>query len=161
MRFISRFTKSMEKRIDDSEEDEDEGDEQSCDDDEEGCDDVDDDEGVSASNCGAKREYTLDEKEKEAAEIGYKVMGPLDRSERVFKAYEPVFAVVQIGSHQFKVSNGDCIYTERLKFCEVNDKGLEGMGKIGVHGIKKPETVATGKTEMTAAKKPEKVAVAA
>ncbi|RVW37880.1 50S ribosomal protein L21, mitochondrial [Vitis vinifera] len=27
-----------------------------------------------------------------------------------------------IGSHQFKVSNGDCIYTERLKFCEVNDR---------------------------------------
>ncbi|KAL6992574.1 hypothetical protein U1Q18_010684 [Sarracenia purpurea var. burkii] len=82
--------------LSDNEEDEDEGDEQSRDDDEEGCDDVDDDEGVSASNCGAKREYTLEEKEKETAEIGYKVMGPLDRSERVFKAYEPVFALVQV-----------------------------------------------------------------
>lgn len=30
--------------------------------------------------------------------------------------------MVQIGSHQFKVSNGDCIFTEKLKFCEVNDK---------------------------------------
>ncbi|KAJ6803328.1 50S ribosomal protein L21, mitochondrial-like [Iris pallida] len=39
-----------------------------------------------------------------------------------FQAWEPVFAVVQIGSHQFKVSNGDSIFTERLKFCEVNDK---------------------------------------
>ncbi|KAJ0743923.1 putative ribosomal protein L21 [Helianthus annuus] len=29
-----------------------------------------------------------------------------------------------IGAHQFKVSNGDCIYTEKLKFCEVNDKVL-------------------------------------
>ncbi|KAK7400579.1 hypothetical protein VNO78_11789 [Psophocarpus tetragonolobus] len=28
----------------------------------------------------------------------------------------------KIGSHQFKVSNGDNIFTERLKFCEVNDK---------------------------------------
>jgi ribosomal protein L21 len=29
---------------------------------------------------------------------------------------------LQIGSHQFKVSNGDSIFTERLKFCDVNDK---------------------------------------
>ncbi|KAF9611120.1 hypothetical protein IFM89_027020 [Coptis chinensis] len=29
---------------------------------------------------------------------------------------------IWIGSHQFKVSNGDTIYTEKLKFCEVNDK---------------------------------------
>ncbi|XP_039016655.1 50S ribosomal protein L21, mitochondrial-like [Hibiscus syriacus] len=63
-----------------------------------------------------------EEKEAEAAAIGYKVVGPLQRSDRVFKDYEPVFAVVQIGSHQFKVSNGDSIFTERLKFCEVNDK---------------------------------------
>ncbi|GKV10908.1 hypothetical protein SLEP1_g22213 [Rubroshorea leprosula] len=68
------------------------------------------------------REYSPEEKEAEAAAIGYKVVGPLQRSDRVFKQYEPVFAVVQIGSHQFKVSNGDCIFTERLKFCEVNDK---------------------------------------
>ncbi|KAH9796987.1 50S ribosomal protein L21 [Citrus sinensis] len=68
------------------------------------------------------REYTLEEKEAEAAEIGYKVLGPLRKSDRVFKKYEPAFAVVQIGSHQFKVSNGDSIFTERLKFCEVNDK---------------------------------------
>ncbi|KAH9748707.1 50S ribosomal protein L21 [Citrus sinensis] len=63
------------------------------------------------------REYTLEEKEAEAAEIGYKVLGPLRKSDRVFKKYEPAFAVVQ-----FKVSNGDSIFTERLKFCEVNDK---------------------------------------
>ncbi|XP_028082745.1 50S ribosomal protein L21, mitochondrial-like [Camellia sinensis] len=87
-----------------------------------GDDDDDDDESVSASNCGVKREYTSEEKEEEAAAIGYKVIGPLERSDRVFKPYELVFAVVQIGSHQFKVSNGDCIYTERLKFCEVNNK---------------------------------------
>ncbi|KAF8411148.1 hypothetical protein HHK36_003691 [Tetracentron sinense] len=77
---------------------------------------------VLVSNCSVKRVYSVEEKEKESAAIGYKVIGPLDSSERPFKAWEPVFAVVQIGSHQFKVSNGDCIYTERLKFCEVNDK---------------------------------------
>ncbi|MQL83131.1 hypothetical protein Taro_015619, partial [Colocasia esculenta] len=65
---------------------------------------------------------TDEEKAVEAASIGYKVVSPLDPSERPFKPWEPVFAVVQIGSHQFKVSNGDSIFTERLKFCEVNDK---------------------------------------
>lgn len=68
------------------------------------------------------REYKLEDTEAEAAEIGYKVAGPLLKSDRVFKKHEPLFAVVQIGSHQFKVSNGDSIFTERLKFCEVNDK---------------------------------------
>ncbi|RVW95824.1 50S ribosomal protein L21, mitochondrial [Vitis vinifera] len=77
-----------------------------------------DSEKVSASN----RVYSAEDKERESAAIGYKVVGPLQPSDRVFKPYEPVFAVVQIGSHQFKVSNGDCIYTERLKFCEVNDR---------------------------------------
>lgn len=71
---------------------------------------------------GMKREYSAEEKEAEAAAIGYKVTGPLLPSDRVLKHREPVFAVVQVGSHQFKVSNGDCIYVERLKFCEVNDK---------------------------------------
>uniref|UniRef100_A0A0E0L5L7 Large ribosomal subunit protein bL21m n=1 Tax=Oryza punctata TaxID=4537 RepID=A0A0E0L5L7_ORYPU len=65
---------------------------------------------------------TEEEKVAEAAEIGYTVVGPLGADEKPFKPYEPVFAVVQIGSHQFKVSNGDSIFTERLKFCDVNDK---------------------------------------
>ncbi|KAJ3685226.1 hypothetical protein LUZ61_014390 [Rhynchospora tenuis] len=69
--------------------------------------------------CGKSEE----EKRKEAEEIGYQVAGPLDpSSENPFKPYEPVFAVVQIGSHQFKVSNGDSIFTEKLKYCDVNDK---------------------------------------
>ncbi|GAB2298675.1 hypothetical protein Dimus_032746 [Dionaea muscipula] len=75
-----------------------------------------------ASSSNIERAYSVEEKIKEAAEIGYRVIGPLESSDRVFKRYEPVFAVVQIGSHQFKVSNGDWIYTERLKYCEVNDK---------------------------------------
>ncbi|XP_068324940.1 large ribosomal subunit protein bL21m-like [Pyrus communis] len=100
-----------------------------CDEDEDEDEDDDESEGVgdsedeSAYRCsGSKREYTPEEKEVEAAAIGYQVIGPLQRSDRVFKPYEPVFAVVQVGSHQFKVSNGDCIFTEKLKFCEVNDK---------------------------------------
>ncbi|KAG5561671.1 hypothetical protein RHGRI_004654 [Rhododendron griersonianum] len=109
--FSSRRSDNEEEENDDEEEEE------------EGSEEDDDDEGVSAaSNSGVKREYTAEEKEEEAAAIGYKVIGPLQRSERVFKPYEPVFAVVQIGSHQFKVSNGDSIFTERLKFCEVNEK---------------------------------------
>lgn len=28
----------------------------------------------------------------------------------------------QVGAHQFKVSPGDLIYTEKLKFCDINDK---------------------------------------
>ncbi|KAG6393128.1 hypothetical protein SASPL_147361 [Salvia splendens] len=71
-------------------------------------------------------DLSAEEKVKEATEIGYTVLGPLQKSDRVFKLYEPVFAVVQIGSHQFKVSNGDTIYTERLKHCDINDK-LKGF----------------------------------
>ncbi|XP_027100999.2 large ribosomal subunit protein bL21m isoform X1 [Coffea arabica] len=63
-----------------------------------------------------------EQKAEEAAEIGYKVIGLLEESDRVFKPYEPVFAVVQVGSHQFKVSNGDSIFVEKLKYCDVNDK---------------------------------------
>ncbi|KAK3010241.1 hypothetical protein RJ639_010813 [Escallonia herrerae] len=83
---------------------------------------ISDGEEVLAANGANRREYSVEEKETEAAAIGYKVIGQLERAERIFKDYEPVFAVIQIGSHQFKVSNGDCVYTERLKFCEVNDK---------------------------------------
>ncbi|KAL1327155.1 hypothetical protein HN51_037242 [Arachis hypogaea] len=79
-------------------------------------------EDESGLRSGGKRVYTPEEKEAEAANIGYKVVGPLTKGDDVFKPYEPVFAVVQIGSHQFKVSIGDAIFTERLKFCEVNDK---------------------------------------
>jgi large subunit ribosomal protein L21 len=68
--------------------------------------------------------YMAEEKEAAAEAIGYKVVGPLQKEEMdaVFHRYERIFAVVQIGSHQFKVSNGDCIFAEKLKFCDVNDK---------------------------------------
>ncbi|XP_059652142.1 large ribosomal subunit protein bL21m [Cornus florida] len=103
---------------DDEDDDEDEDEDDDAEEDEE---DI-DDENVSASKGRVNKSYTPEEREQEAAEIGYKVIGPIDRSTRPFKPYVPVFAVVQIGSHQFKVSNWDCIYTERLKFCEVNEK---------------------------------------
>ncbi|KAJ1264027.1 hypothetical protein BS78_09G231500 [Paspalum vaginatum] len=102
------------------------GDEDDGDDEEEHYDDEgsegewgEEDEAVAAKKPSGKTE---EEKLAEAAEIGYKVVGPLGADEKPFKPYEPVFAVVQIGSHQFKVSNGDSIFTERLKFCDVNDK---------------------------------------
>ncbi|KAG1346695.1 50S ribosomal protein L21, mitochondrial [Cocos nucifera] len=111
--FSSRPTNPSDEE---KEEDEEEGEE------EEGeCSDGEDGE-APASRCAVQRGKSEEEKVKEAGEIGYKVIGPLDPSENPFKPYEPVFSVVQIGSHQFKVSNGDSIFTERLKFCEVNDK---------------------------------------
>lgn len=96
--------------------------------------DDDDVEGLESNSQQPRREYTPEEKEQEAAEIGYKVIGPLQKSDRVFKPYEPAFAVIQIGSHQFKVSNGDSIFVEKLKFCEVNDKLI--LNKVLLLGSK-------------------------
>ncbi|RZC69006.1 hypothetical protein C5167_033192 [Papaver somniferum] len=90
--------------------------------------------GNDIPNRVPKRTYSLENKEEEAAAIGYKVIGPLDPTEKPFTPREPVFAVVQIGSHQFKVSNEDTIYTERLKFCEVNDKLI--LNKVLMVGSK-------------------------
>ncbi|RDY13403.1 50S ribosomal protein L21, mitochondrial [Mucuna pruriens] len=104
----------------DKQEDRSDEDDISEEEDEEEEEDYDDDDYVSGSS--GKKVYTAEEQEEEAAAIGYRVVGPLAKDDAVFKPYEPVFAVVQIGSHQFKVSNGDSIFTERLKFCEVNDK---------------------------------------
>lgn len=55
----------------------------------------DDDDGV-VGGSGVKKVYTAEEKESEAANIGYKVIGQLQPSDRVFKDYEPVFAVIQV-----------------------------------------------------------------
>ncbi|KAJ6869218.1 hypothetical protein NC651_034087 [Populus alba x Populus x berolinensis] len=107
---------------DDSENEEDDGEEGGEEEEEDYDSDSDEAEVDDVTVSGMKREYSAEEKEAEAAAIGYKVTGPLLPSDRVLKHREPVFAVVQVGSHQFKVSNGDCIYVERLKFCEVNDK---------------------------------------
>ncbi|CAM0901634.1 unnamed protein product [Alopecurus aequalis] len=105
-----------------SSDEEDEGDDEEHYEDEEGSGDewVEGDEETPAAKPPSGK--TEEEKLAEATEIGYKVVGPLGADEKPFKPYEPVFAVVQIGSHQFKVSNGDSIFTERLKFCDVNHK---------------------------------------
>ncbi|OIV93201.1 hypothetical protein TanjilG_24416 [Lupinus angustifolius] len=117
----SNHSNKVEDRSDQEEEDEDEEDFE----DEEDYESGEEGEGYDDENASVssrKKVYTEEEKEAEALDIGYKVVGPLHNDDRVFKPYEPVFAVVQIGSHQFKVSNRDSIFTERLKFCEVNDK---------------------------------------
>ncbi|XP_021716392.1 50S ribosomal protein L21, mitochondrial-like [Chenopodium quinoa] len=122
--FSSRTQNPKIIENDDDEDDEDEEDEEEDDDDEEE-EDYSSVEEVERSNEPsnlADRSYFVEDKLEEAAHIGYKVVGPLLPTDRVFKPYEPAFAVVQVGSHQFKVSNGDCIYVEKLKYCEVNDK---------------------------------------
>lgn len=115
------------KIADDAEEeeddDEDEEEDETSDDEGEGEIDANEARGsVDGSSGLVSRAYFVEDKIEEAANIGYKVIGPLEPSDRPFKPYEPVFAIVQIGSHQFKVSNRDCIYVEKLKYCEVNDK---------------------------------------
>jgi large subunit ribosomal protein L21 len=60
------------------------------------------DESVGNSSASSlKREYSAEEREAEATAIGYKVVGPLERSDRVFKSYEAVFAVVQVRFRHF------------------------------------------------------------
>lgn len=91
--FSSRPTHSSGEDDEDDDEEEEDGD-----DEEEGEEDyADDDESCNGSInkfrvCGK----TEEEKVTEAAEIGYKVIGPLDPSEQPFKPWEPVFAVVQV-----------------------------------------------------------------
>lgn len=81
-------------RRDNSDEEEDEEEDEDDEDDDDS--DYDDGIGESVINSGGKREYSPEEKEIEAAAIGYKVIGQLQRSDRVFKFYEPVFAVIQV-----------------------------------------------------------------
>ncbi|XP_068658772.1 LOW QUALITY PROTEIN: large ribosomal subunit protein bL21m-like [Aristolochia californica] len=124
VRFFSSQTK-------DSDEEEDEDDEE---DDEEEDESEEEDNENEQGNRDTSRTKSPEDKEQEAEAIGYKVIGRFDPSERLFKKWEPVFAVVQIGSHQFKVTNGDAIYTEKLKYCDVNDKLI--LNKVLMLGSK-------------------------
>lgn len=90
--YSSPFTRNFSSKPTDSEEDDDEDDDD--DDDEE--DDEDFEEGEEDHSENQSPILSAEDKEKEAAEIGYKVIGPLQKSERVFGPYEPVFAVVQV-----------------------------------------------------------------
>ena len=67
----------------------------------------DNDEGVLVPSSGLKREYSPEEKEAEAVAIGYKVVGPLEKSDQVFKLYEPVFTIVQVQYDIFGLVFGD------------------------------------------------------
>ncbi|CAM6090615.1 unnamed protein product [Calypogeia fissa] len=58
-----------------------------------------------------------------SAEIGYEVLGQYGPGSPRIKP-RAAFAVVQVGSHQFKVTPGDMIYTEKLKYADINDKLL-------------------------------------
>jgi len=79
-------------------EDEDDDDDDSDDDydEEEGDYEDDDDDDDTVAVSGRKKVYTAEEKEAEAEAIGYKVVGPLEKNDNVFKPYEPAFAVVQV-----------------------------------------------------------------
>jgi large subunit ribosomal protein L21 len=81
----------IHEEIEDEDENDDDDDE--YDEEEEDYED-DDDDCVSVST--SKKVYTAEEKEAEATAIGYKVVGPLQKDDQVFKPYEPAFAVVQV-----------------------------------------------------------------
>ncbi|XP_031477008.1 50S ribosomal protein L21, mitochondrial [Nymphaea colorata] len=130
----TRKPEFRQKREEDEGDSDEEGQEDYDDDDDDGEEEDDTDEEEAVSNRLAGREMSDAEKAEEAAAIGYRVIGQLQASERPFKPWEPVFAVIQIGSHQFKVCNGDCVYTERLKWCEVNDKLI--LSKVLMIGSK-------------------------
>ncbi|EOA18785.1 hypothetical protein CARUB_v10007398mg [Capsella rubella] len=76
--------------------DTDEGEESSEGEDDDDDDDDEEEDFEDSAEMEVEREYSPAEKVEEAAEIGYKVMGPLKLSERLFKPYEPVFAIVQL-----------------------------------------------------------------
>jgi large subunit ribosomal protein L21 len=81
----------IHEEIEDEDENDDDDDE--YDEEEEDYED-DDDDCVFVST--SKKVYTAEEKEAEATAIGYKVVGPLQKDDQVFKPYEPAFAVVQV-----------------------------------------------------------------
>lgn len=102
--FSSRKTTSSgdeEDEEDEDDDDDDDDDEGFEEDDEEGnggeeSDGEEDDGVVSGPRRSVICGKSAEEKVSEAAAIGYQVIGPLDSSERPFKPWEPVFAVVQV-----------------------------------------------------------------
>lgn len=86
----------------------------------------------------AYRRPLTPEEVQEADDIGYRVIGSAKRADGKSWRREPIFAVVQIGSHQFKVSAGDWIYVEKLKYADVKQKII--LNKVLMLGTKS-ETV--------------------
>eukprot|EP00252_Welwitschia_mirabilis_P028006 TRINITY_DN9909_c0_g1_i1.p1 TRINITY_DN9909_c0_g1~~TRINITY_DN9909_c0_g1_i1.p1 ORF type:complete len:281 (+),score=26.26 TRINITY_DN9909_c0_g1_i1:182-1024(+) len=79
------------------------------------------------------RRPLMPEESKEAEHIGYQIIGPAVAKESPWGA-KSVFAIVEIGSHQFKVSGGDVIYVEKLKYPDVNQKIM--LKKVMLLGTK-------------------------
>lgn len=93
----------------------------------EGEDDDDDEDYEDSAEMEVEREYSPAEKVEAAAEIGYKVMGPLKSSERLFKLYEPVFAVVQVSSLSLSLwlnfaDDVECLYCSRCRLVLISSK---------------------------------------
>lgn len=81
------------------------------------------------------RPFKLNNEQRELAEeIGYKVIDRYTEEDFGRNKRPKAFAVVQIGSHQFKVSPNDLIYTEKLKYCDINDKLM--LNKVLLLGSK-------------------------
>ncbi|KAG0618308.1 hypothetical protein M758_4G053500 [Ceratodon purpureus] len=81
------------------------------------------------------RPFKLNNEQRELAEeIGYKVVDRYTEEDFGQNKRPKAFAVVQIGSHQFKVSPNDLIYTEKLKYCDINDKLM--LNKVLMLGSK-------------------------
>lgn len=78
------------------------------------------------------------EEVKEADGIGYRVIGSAKRLDGKPWRQDPIFAVIQVGSHQFKVCRGDWIYVEKLKYADVKQKII--LNKVLMLGTKS-ETV--------------------
>jgi len=88
-----------------------------------------------ASIKPAPRPFKLNNEQRELAEeIGYKVVDRYTEEDFGQNKRPKAFAVVQIGSHQFKVSPNDLIYTEKLKYCDINDKLM--LNKVLLLGSK-------------------------
>ncbi|KAG0590170.1 hypothetical protein KC19_1G077900 [Ceratodon purpureus] len=81
------------------------------------------------------RPFKLNNEQRQlAAEIGYNVVDRYTEEDFGQNKRPKAFAVVQIGSHQFKVSPNDLIYTEKLKYCDINDKLM--LNKVLMLGSK-------------------------
>lgn len=90
--------------------------------------------GQKISHLSSALAIEEDETVRLAAEIGYVVLGHyVSESPRIKQ--QGAFAVVQVGSHQFKVTPGDMIYTEKLKHADINDKLL--LNKVLLMGSSK------------------------
>uniref|UniRef100_A0A0D6R5R0 Large ribosomal subunit protein bL21m n=2 Tax=Araucaria cunninghamii TaxID=56994 RepID=A0A0D6R5R0_ARACU len=97
-------------------------------------DDMDPSKDVEDLNARVYRSELGPEEAQQADEIGYRIVGPAKTGERPAKPKEPIFAVIQVGSHQFKVCSGDRIVVEKLKFADVNQKIL--LNKVLMLGTK-------------------------